>query len=274
MNGDRPPVFHPSGSTPPIVLVHGLGASRNAWETIMPGLVRRGAEVHALDLLGHGEGPHPRRPEDYHIEQMYDHLRHEVEALGLAAPPLLIGHSLGGFLSLAHALRFPQDVRALVLINPLYQLSQLHPRIGRCIPLVPLASFLLSIMPEALARKGVQFRFRRQNGCCQESRRQLARDLKRASPLALHVLPTIPDLPLRLDELSQPALVVWGRRDHALEPGSFAELRRAMAYAVSREIPQAGHTPHLTHPGAIERLIRSFLQSVSQAQASSPRQAL
>ena len=50
---------------------------------------------------------------------------HGSNSLEIAEPMTLAGHSLGGALSLIYALRYPERVRALVLVNPFYNIHQL-----------------------------------------------------------------------------------------------------------------------------------------------------
>ena len=66
-----------------------------------------------LDLPGHGRSPWGD-PARWSIERCADHVRGFCDALGIARP-VLYGHSLGGFVAMAHAVRHPGHARALVL---------------------------------------------------------------------------------------------------------------------------------------------------------------
>lgn len=77
------------------VLIHGLGNSSESWWEVGPELARRGFNVHAVDLPGHGAS---ERLDEYSVEALVDAV---VDAVP-AEPALAIGHSLGG-LVLAHA---------------------------------------------------------------------------------------------------------------------------------------------------------------------------
>jgi pimeloyl-ACP methyl ester carboxylesterase len=107
----------PPGDAPTMVLLHGLTDSGSGW----PGAERHWGSTYSLlavDQRGHGDSPRfTRRQLDTHPgEVMVD------DAVGilsqLAVPPVVVGHSLGGAVALAVAVRRPELVRALVLEDP------------------------------------------------------------------------------------------------------------------------------------------------------------
>lgn len=98
----------------PIVFVHGLGSSAATWARCMELLGPR-FEVLAVDLLGHGDSPVPDNPDEYTRDLALADLD-EVFAT-VDSPAVLVGHSLGGYLALAHAVTRPQAVCAIVVIN-------------------------------------------------------------------------------------------------------------------------------------------------------------
>ncbi len=104
---------HPSREpdTVPVVLLHGAGASHLSW----PAALRRWpcATTFVPDLPGHGRSGGPGRDT---IEGYADVVRAWQRAAGLS-PAVWIGHSLGGAVVLALALRYPEVCRKLVLIG-------------------------------------------------------------------------------------------------------------------------------------------------------------
>ena len=98
----------------PIVFVHGLGSSAATWTRCMELLAPR-FDVLAVDLLGHGDSPVPDDPDAYTRDLALADLDEVLAALH--SPAVLVGHSLGGYLSLAHAVTRPQVARAIVVIN-------------------------------------------------------------------------------------------------------------------------------------------------------------
>jgi len=98
----------------PIVFVHGLGSTAATWARCMELLGPR-FEVLAVDLLGHGNSPVPDDPDAYTRDLALADLDDVLATLD--SPAVLVGHSLGGYLALAHAVTRPQAARAIVVIN-------------------------------------------------------------------------------------------------------------------------------------------------------------
>jgi pimeloyl-ACP methyl ester carboxylesterase len=99
----------------PIVLLHGGGQTRGAWGGAAERLAARGWRVIVPDLRGHGESDWS--PDgDYSLERFADDLRALVGALD--RPPVLVGASLGGIVSLVAAGEPPRVApRGIVLVD-------------------------------------------------------------------------------------------------------------------------------------------------------------
>ena len=97
-----------------VVMLHGLGLSSATWAGCIERLQHR-YEVLAIDLLGHGHSPVPDDPAEYTRDRALADID-EVLA-PLTDRPVLIGHSLGGYLALAHAATRPGVTRGVVVLN-------------------------------------------------------------------------------------------------------------------------------------------------------------
>jgi len=71
--------------------------------------------VVAVDLLGHGDSPVPEDPAEYTRDRALDDLDDVLATLD--GPAVLVGHSLGGYLALAHAATRPGVARGIVVLN-------------------------------------------------------------------------------------------------------------------------------------------------------------
>ncbi|MDA2813341.1 alpha/beta hydrolase [Nocardiopsis sp. RSe5-2] len=91
-------VYERHGRGEPLVLLHGLGHRRQAWEPVVDELARR-YEVFALDLPGFGESPGPAPDGPYGIPALVDAVAAWCAAAGLPRPHLA-GNSLGGAVAL------------------------------------------------------------------------------------------------------------------------------------------------------------------------------
>ncbi|MBW5420622.1 alpha/beta fold hydrolase [Streptomyces sp. BG9H] len=112
---------------PSLLLLHGGGQTRHAWDRTGPQLAALGWQVIAPDLRGHGtSGWSPDG--DYDLGLFADDVRALIAGLskpngldglgGLGAPPVLVGASLGGLSALLAAGEAPRAaIRALVLVD-------------------------------------------------------------------------------------------------------------------------------------------------------------
>lgn len=92
----------------PVVLVHGLRTSRTMWRAQVRTLGAAGHPAVAIDLPGHGR----RRGERFTLDGAIGAVAEAVDGLGGRA--LVVGLSLGGYLGIAHAARYPRQVAGLV----------------------------------------------------------------------------------------------------------------------------------------------------------------
>jgi pimeloyl-ACP methyl ester carboxylesterase len=100
------------GQGPPLVLTHGFATSSEVWAGQTEELAGSHSVV-AWDLRGHGRSAPPQGR--YTREAALTDLASVVALAG--APALLAGHSVGGYLSLAHALAHPETVAGLAILS-------------------------------------------------------------------------------------------------------------------------------------------------------------
>ena len=96
------------------MFLDGMGTSAATWNRCMELLEDRFTVV-APDLLGHGTSPVPDDPAEYTRDRTLVDVDDIVADLG--EPPVLVGHSLGGYLALAYAATRPDAARGIVVLN-------------------------------------------------------------------------------------------------------------------------------------------------------------
>jgi pimeloyl-ACP methyl ester carboxylesterase len=107
-----------------LVFVHGGGAHAHWW-THLAATFAGGYRVLALDLSGHGDSAHR---ETYSLEQWTDEVVAVAEHGGVAGPPVIVGHSMGGFVTIATAARHPGRVEGVVVCDS--PVTEPDPEIG------------------------------------------------------------------------------------------------------------------------------------------------
>ncbi len=103
-----------------LLCLHGLVDRVEIWDRVAAPLAERGRLV-LLDQRGHGESDAPPGP--YRREDLASDVSAVIRALG-SRPTVLIGHSMGGIVSMAAALAFPERIAGLVLIGTASQCNE------------------------------------------------------------------------------------------------------------------------------------------------------
>jgi 3-oxoadipate enol-lactonase len=101
------------GSGPPLFLIHGIGAARDAWRFIVP-ILRDHFTIVTYDLRGHGASPMPC--DEFGLDELVDDLERVRERTGFEKAHFS-GHSLGGMIGPAYAQKYPDRVLSLGLLS-------------------------------------------------------------------------------------------------------------------------------------------------------------
>jgi pimeloyl-ACP methyl ester carboxylesterase len=222
------------GGGDPIVLLHGFPTSSHLWQGVVP-LLPDGHRVVVVDLLGFGRSDRPSG-RDVSIRGHAERVRQVLDALGIERA-CVAGHDIGGAIAQTMALRWPQRVSALVLVNAAAYDAWPQREVKMARAMLPLtrhlpATFLLSVLRTDLLRGYV---------ATDRGAHAIERYVKPfASPegrdaffehlLALDPRDTAALAP-RLGDVVAPTAVVWGAHDPFL-PASIGE-------RLARDIPGA-----------------------------------
>jgi len=109
-----------TGARAVIVVAHGLAEHGGRYETLAGELVQRGYAVYAVDHRGHGRSSGPRANIDRfaHLVSDFCAFTGRCAREHLDTPVFMLGHSMGGAVAFASALRLQQKLRGLVLSAP------------------------------------------------------------------------------------------------------------------------------------------------------------
>ena len=243
-----------SPDAPPLVLVHGLGASGRSFDLVAPLLAARFRLI-VPDLPGFGEtGGKPAT-----IEGMARAVQEALDADGVGELAAA-GHSMGGLVVTALAELEPDRVTRLVLVNapPSYESrTAARGRAERLLRLPLLGDALWRGASEDRVRASMRSAFapghevpdvyvedlRRTTRAAYTGASDAIDDYLRRRPLAK-----------RVAALTQQALVVFGERDGRVDPASL-DGYGPVSNATVVTIPEAGHTPVWEAPERTAELI-------------------
>lgn len=114
LHGDQLSYELHRGSGIPVLLIHGVGSSTHTWTDVIARLHGAGRTVVAVDLLGHGESGAGNG--DFSLGANASCIRDLLDHLGMDRVHV-VGHSLGGGVSLQFQYQFPARVESLTLIS-------------------------------------------------------------------------------------------------------------------------------------------------------------
>src|SRR5262245_39057609 len=104
-----------SGTGPAILFTHGFAASSHMYAATVADLSSDHTTI-TWDLRGHGKSDSPADPAEYSVERSLEDMAGILDAAG-GGRAVLIGHSLGGYLSLEFVIAYPERVDGLVHVG-------------------------------------------------------------------------------------------------------------------------------------------------------------
>jgi pimeloyl-ACP methyl ester carboxylesterase len=232
----------------PVIFIHGSGGNAGLWQRVMDGLVEEYRSI-AVDLPGHGSS----LGDGFRSVAEYGSFVHEfLEALGLRKV-VLGGHSLGGAIVQDAALRYPQKLRALLLIGTGARLRVLPEALelmrkmalGETPPKFHPWGFSEQASPEIIA----------------EGEREWA---KTGSLVRYHDFLACDqfDIIAEVERIRLPSLIACGKEDR-LTPIKYSQfLNQKLPGSRMELIDGAGHLVMLEKPQALSQVILNFLEGL------------
>ncbi|MCC7450361.1 MAG: alpha/beta hydrolase [Anaerolineae bacterium] len=253
------------------VLIHGWSSSWYAVSPLLPTLSHR-YHCYAVDLPGYGDSP-PREGEPPTIVWYADMMADLIRTVS-SKPVVLVGHSMGGMISLTLTLRHPELVERLVLLGPTIS-GDLSLFIDLFVaPLIlferiPGTSWLVSVLDPLVIRltnrlmRPASFSERSHIG--QADFERIRADIRRKGQgrtrAQCYWAMRKGDLRGKLTQISVPGLVIWGMEDNTVPLRDASVLADEWPDADLRIIPKASHWPQFETPDITERYIRAFLNT-------------
>jgi 3-oxoadipate enol-lactonase len=249
------------GPGPVLVLLHGYPLSRAMWAEQIPAL---GAvyRVIAPDLRGHGDSPAPEGV--YTIDEMADDVIETLASLHIAEPIILGGLSLGGYVALSLVLRYPEKVRALMLMDTQAGADSTEAAASREVTAqsvleagsaAPIVDTMISRLFSPVFREERPERV-------EPLRAVMAQTTPRGIAGSLRGMAKRPDRRGDLGKISVPTMVLVGEDDVITPPTVAKSLAEAIPGARLEVIAKAGHMAPYENPSVANTVIFRFLKSL------------
>jgi pimeloyl-ACP methyl ester carboxylesterase len=270
---------------PPVVLIHGLGATNGS---MLPTLwdLARDHRVIAPDLPGHGATEAVK--DCYDAAFLGRWLSSFFDAVQVERP-VLVGNSLGGRTALEAGLEYPDKVGGLVLLSPAVAFRKMR----QFVPLVRRLNPQWASIPVPMTRKMAMLELRSMfavperispaafDAAVDEFLRVWHRRSSRVAFFcalrSIYLDEAFGEKGFwdRLPDLQAPALFIWGRRDRLVPHGFARHVSQALPNSETVVFPDCGHVPQFELPDQTHAHIRDFLTRLERSHgATGSRPAL
>jgi pimeloyl-ACP methyl ester carboxylesterase len=246
----------------PLVLSCGYCQTHENFRAQVAPLTAAGARVVLWDYRGHGRSQPAPTPDGYTMDAVLDDLARVLDWAAPGQRAVVGGLSLGGLVSLHFALRWPERVRALLLIDsgPGFKNPEAQARWAAQIERIA-QRLETGGMPAFVESKGVATAIGRRPElpAAQAAARAIAaQDAKAVADFGRRVAGPAPCVIDELGGIPQPALVVVGAEDDA-----YLRAAEVMASKLPRArqvtIPRAGHVVNIEEAAAFDAAVAAFL---------------
>jgi 3-oxoadipate enol-lactonase len=249
----------PRWHRPTLVLLPPFPFDRRVFDGNVSALVSSSRRVIVIDYPGFGDSPMP--PRLLSISQLADLVAGVLDRLTIKTATLA-GVSMGGYVALAFAVRFPERLEALVLANTRAAADSPTDRLGRAAALSTIReqgaeAYLTQSLPRLLSPDAAPALLARVHALAEKRPQILA--------AGITALRDRQDRSADLPRLRCPTLVLVGQADQVSPPAEMQGIADAINGARFLEIPRAGHLSNLEAPAAFNQAVIDFLNPLSTA---------
>ncbi|NUM47379.1 MAG: alpha/beta fold hydrolase [Anaerolineales bacterium] len=255
--------YETHGSGEPLVLINGLAYDLWMWHKMVPFLAEH-FQVITFDNRGAGQSDAPKGP--YSADMLADDLAGLLEGLGIPQAAIF-GHSMGGFIAQAFALKYPEKVSKLILAATNFGGPRHAPITQEAMAVL----MDISGDPAARLRRGIVVScapgFSEANADFVEEwiNYRLAHPLNPESyqaqlAIGLSLLAEPASFEKKLSAVQAPTLILFGEHDKVVPPANAQLLAQALPHAQIEILPNAGHFFPFEIPEPAAKTVTQFLK--------------
>ena len=247
--------FEVNGYGSPVVLVHGYLENLKMWKRISDEL-SGDHQVILVDLPGHGKSEN--FDEIHTMELMARKLKQTLDYLGITKP-IIVGHSMGGYVTLAFVELFPDDIKSFILLNST-SFSDSQEKKEQRLKAVETAEKNL----DTLIKMSIPTLFAENNLKNLKTEIEFTKELARETPLkgvtaALKGMRLRSDRSFLLDQFKGEIGIIIGKHDKAVNPEEFKKVIPKKDNISVLEL-ETGHMAHLEAPEETLAFIKDFTE--------------
>lgn len=266
------------GDRPPLLLIHGFGASTDHWRKNIADL-QQDFEVWAIDLLGFGRSA---KPDWVYSGELWQAQLQDFIQTVICQPVVIAGNSLGGYASLCVAANHPESVRGVVLLNSAGPFTETTPQpqpnwiqktvrsLVRNVLLQPLPSYLLfqNARRKSTIRKTLKKVYLDQSAVTDRLVEEIYAPSCDAGAVKVFAsvfkAPRGENVDQLLAKLQSPLLLLWGEGDPWMKTRARSQQFHQYFDRITEHFLTAGHCPHDEIPDIVDDHIRQWIQAELQ----------
>jgi pimeloyl-ACP methyl ester carboxylesterase len=239
----------------PVLLLHGWLGSWALWRNTIE-ILGKEFRTYALDFFGFGESFD--RGSDFSVNNFVDSVAQFMDRLGIVKAPL-IGHSMGGTVSLASSIRYPDRVVKTAVIGSPIEGNSLnlllkfsgYEGFARLVWTTPvLLRMFMRGYAHFLAKDGATLG------------RMIVQDISKVTADSFfQSIGTLRQTDLRdqIGALPMPVLGIYGKKDYIVNPRQSEVLKKYAPHSTIAWFEDSGHFPMMDEPERFHETIRDFL---------------
>lgn len=253
--------IYETGCGQPVLLIHGLPGCIEDWEPIMPELSKK-FHVIAYDRPGHGFSS--ANSLKYNLDHNADIAFAIVHKLGLNNP-VIVGHSYGGSITLAMAVRDLPTIKAFVSVSPVISTKGKPDLIFKILKIPLMGSALrlfIKLFGHNMVKKGMEIAF-------DPNQQDMPRDFinKRCMIISLPnnvvtsareemaIGPDLSNITNHYDKIKKPLFIVHGSNDRVAPVGDAISLHEKVSDSKLILLKETGHMVQYAKPTELIKVI-------------------